>query len=582
MPSLLADALNDPLSQTREAMRVLAERKREALRLYEPQSAQEAFHASLASERILRGGNRSGKSMGAFAETARAATGQDPHHKYPTHRPLLIWLILFNEAYIGRTAHRMLFRPGAFRIIFDHETHQWRAFRPWLKEDQERIKEARPAPPLIPPRFVGPKGFAWRRSKELVFASVELRLGPDHPMNGTRIYAFSSDAKPPMSDPVDLIHIDEDIQGGDWYLSELEARLSDTKGRLIWSVFPHSKNRALARLSSNAREQASSAKPDVAEFRLTFSGNPHIDQDEKRKRLAVWGDEERKARDLGEFLFDAVLCYPEFSPATHGVPKEAGDAAFGKLDQAILDARKLGKVVPADWTKFMILDPGHTVTAGLFLAVPPPAIGDFVVAYDEIYLRRTNAAEFAAEMEKRMAGQWFRAFLIDDHQGRKTESSGRTVKQQYSDELRSRRIVSEVTGSSFLAGSDDIPGRMTAVHSLLAIRQDGSTKFRYISGRLPNMEREFALYQKRIMKDQARDEPIRADNDLMNDLEYAAHYIGLRYYVPVRPERDISAVVKKFREWRDMDSKKRRAVGGSVFLGPGRPGSPLFTRSVAR
>ena len=100
-------------------------RQREALRLYRPMPKQAVFHGSLASERIVRGGNRSGKSMSAFAETASAATGfpiigpdgAPLQFKYPTKRPLLIWVIGYDQRHVGGTIYRMLFTPGALSLI---------------------------------------------------------------------------------------------------------------------------------------------------------------------------------------------------------------------------------------------------------------------------------------------------------------------------------------------------------------------------------------------------------------------------------------------------------------------------------
>ena len=96
--------METPAELKKRIAEVSAERKRrgsEGLRLYRPMPSQLDFHASMASERIVRGGNRSGKSMSAFAETASAATGipiSGPDgnplpYKYPTNYPLMIWLI---------------------------------------------------------------------------------------------------------------------------------------------------------------------------------------------------------------------------------------------------------------------------------------------------------------------------------------------------------------------------------------------------------------------------------------------------------------------------------------------------------
>ena len=70
-----------------------ARRANESLALYRAMPSQMPFHESDASERVLRGGNQSGKSTSAAAEFASAATGQailgadgrPIRHKFPTN-----------------------------------------------------------------------------------------------------------------------------------------------------------------------------------------------------------------------------------------------------------------------------------------------------------------------------------------------------------------------------------------------------------------------------------------------------------------------------------------------------------------
>ena len=92
----------------------LAGRKLEALRLYEPMPLQEDFHSCPSSERLLIGGNRSGKSCASFVEDARAATGQDPHDKYPKEDGNIV-IVGGNWPHIGLVAYPMLFRLSAFQ-----------------------------------------------------------------------------------------------------------------------------------------------------------------------------------------------------------------------------------------------------------------------------------------------------------------------------------------------------------------------------------------------------------------------------------------------------------------------------------
>ncbi len=545
----------------------VARRRMDPLALYEPFPEQEAFHASMASERLLLGGNRAGKSVAGYIETARCALGRDPYKKFPTNRPLLVWLISYDEGQIGRTTHRLLFRPGAFRLIQDLDTGLWRAFRPWQDEDRET--ETRQAPPLIPERYAPPSSFSWRKLGPRIFEVCRLKFPKHHPMDGTEIWAFPSGGEPPTGDPVDLIHIDEDLKFAR-HVAEFQSRLSDHKGRLIWTARPHMTNTALIRMSKRAEEQEDRPKPDVQQFRLVYSKNPHIDADEKRKRLEGWSEVERRARDLGEFLFDTVLMYPSFHIDTHGVP------ARREEDRTALDDLLAKRQVPNNATRYMIVDPGHTVCAVLFAFVPPPVYGDVVVAYDELYLKQCDAVKFAKAVETKVAGHHFHAFIIDDHGSRVTGAgSGLTIRYQYSEELRKRKIRSKVTGHGFIKGSDDVLGRAMEVRNWLTRRSDGTTRFRIMRDALPNMIHEFGSYRKRVAADEMLDKALQSNDHLMNCLEYFAAY-NPRYHAPPRFQPSQSPVLVEFRKWQkspDFQSDEDRFLhgpaGGSVYLGAG-------------
>jgi len=376
-----------------------------------------------------------------------------------------------------------------------------------------------------------------------------------------------------MGDPVDLIAIDEDLKF-DRHVAEFQARLSDRKGKLIWSCWPHTQNNALIRMSDRAEQQRTRPNLDTVEFRLTFSGNPHIDDDEKRKRLEAWNDDERRSRDLGEFLLDSVLMYPQFSVHVHGVPKMPGAPEEIELDRILRNRQ-----IPTDWTRYMVVDPGHTITAVLFAAVPPPRVyGEHVVAYDELYLKQCDAVKFANAVAPKVLGHYFRAFIIDDHGSRATEAgSGKTVRQQYTEELRKRNIRSETTGHGFAKGSDDVDGRCMEVRRWLTARPDGGTRFRILThydaetGRyspmLPYMEQEFRLYKKRLADDEARDDPVKKYDHLMNALEYLAAY-NPQWLFPKRYETTENPVVVMFREW--MESERKSRGGSCIHLGPGK------------
>ena len=232
--SSILDAVTE--HQKKELRELYLEKRRrdsEALKLYEPLPFQDRYHASQAKEVLLQAGNQVGKSLAAFVEDARAATGQDPYEKYPKENGVMVCLGM-DEGHIGRTIHKYLFRSGAFKIIKDLDNNNWRAWKPWVESDWDRKAEAEEAPPLIPERFV--KTFAWKKRAQHVFEICEL-------INGWTIYAMGSKGDPSQGFQADLVHIDEDLERPEWY-DEMIARLSMREGKLRWSALPHSKNDA--------------------------------------------------------------------------------------------------------------------------------------------------------------------------------------------------------------------------------------------------------------------------------------------------------------------------------------------------
>ena len=99
---------------------VVSEKQRrdtEALRIYRPYGGQIKFHQSGASEKIIRGGKRSGKTVAAVLEFAAVATGQtitgpdgkplERHIRMPVpDDPLLRWVIGWGLSHIGQTLYR--------------------------------------------------------------------------------------------------------------------------------------------------------------------------------------------------------------------------------------------------------------------------------------------------------------------------------------------------------------------------------------------------------------------------------------------------------------------------------------------
>lgn len=562
----------------RRALDTKRERAQEALRLYRPMRTQVPFHLSRASEILLRGGNQSGKSLSCAVEFAHWATGEpiigpDGHplpDKMRRDHKLMLWVIGLGTDHIGDTIYRLLFMPGQFDVIRDLRTGLLRAYNPLNPEDVERESEKEPSPPLIPERLA-PRGeegvFVWDSKGGNVFARCNLK-------NGNTICAYTSKGDVKQGDPVDGIWIDENIKYKK-HVPEWQARLSKYKGRLIWSSWPEMSNTALRTMTKRAAQQADEIKrglrqfPDVEEFLLRFSDNPHIDANEKRKRLEGWaaaGDGEVRARDSGEYLTDALKMYPNYGPI-HWTPRE--DVPEDAIDKILRDRQW---EPPHDWTRYLALDPGHAKPAILFCATPPPEMGNYRIIYDEIYGHQRDARELARMIHQRAKGYWFKSFLIDNRFGRQSAAGfGIKFRDVYIAAFKELGLKSELTGSEFEFAKDDVDAGIMAVRDWLSIRPDGKALLRIVKPKCPNLHMQIEDYEKTITKDVTQDKPATGQlDDFCDCLRYLAMH-GCRYeplpaeYVP--PESEGSLCYHAFKNWwSQTDSTQAPASGGK--LGP--------------
>ncbi len=532
-------------SELKEMQAELASRRIEALRLYRPTPKQEEIHQSRSSEMLVLGGNRSGKSLCTFVEDARAVCGKDPHGKYPEKDGILA-IVGKDWKHIGLVVYPMLFMAGAFKIIKDEQTGEWRAYNPVT--DAAREREAKPAPPLIPPRMVAKKSWILKSARYIQSCTLT---------NGWQIYFFSSEGEPPQGWQANRVHIDEDVNNGDAWVPEMQARLSDRRGVFAWSAMPHSKNDSLQSLAERADKLAEEGveNPTIVKFQLRFLDNPHIPDDEKRKRIEGWaalGDDVLRMRSEGEFISDSILCYPTFAMHVHG---------YDRTDLENL-------TVPNDWCRYAAIDPGHAVTSVLFAAVPPDE--SMMLVYDQLYIRNCNAIVFGEKMAEKCKGQNFYAFLIDMHGGRLREiGSGRLPVELYTEQLKSQGVASETTGHSFLAGCDDVQARMSAVRNYLHIRPDGKPMLRVLRNAVPDLERELKRYKHKtqlvggtyVVTDQPN---TRGEVHACQCLEYLCAYRP-RWH---KPKVDVGPD-PWYVDW--MRKRKKRLAADSdefIFLGP--------------
>jgi hypothetical protein len=533
----------------RDLARMIATRRMETLRLYEPMPSQLAFHKSIAPERIIRGSNRSGKTSAVVAEIAWAATGTHPYQAYPK-TGAVIYLVAKDGKTLSEVFYRKLLKGGAIRIIRDTKTGLWRSWRPWLEEDAKRADEVRPSPPMLPARWIkgGFKGISWESAKEKIPSKLTT-------ITDCEIRFFPGGAPPQQGSDVDLIVFDEEITDSEWY-TESAARLVDRSGKFVWSATPQTGTEQLLDLSERAAKEAGKPYPLAEEFFVTMAKNPYLTDQQKQQIAAKYENdpEAYRVRILGEFAAHAYRMYPEFHRETHCVMHEEFQ-------------EKYPNGLPQHWTRYMVVDPGHTICAVLFAAVPPTEEGDFCFLEDELYLAQCTPSKFADAVYHKTLDKQYQAFIIDEHYGRQTHLSsaaGKTVKDILSDALKERGVKSQATGHGFWPGHDDVKAGCSMVREWMKIRTNGTPKLRVIYEKCPMFLYEIDHYRKKRINRIITDEPDQRKNShLMDDLRYLV-CANPSYVKPKAPVKTKSPAVLRF----EQKKAKRKKSHGFVNLGP--------------
>ena len=514
-------------------------RKREALRLYEPTTIQARFHESLARERIFMAGNQVGKSLAVFTELARAMTGQDPLKRYP-ERDGVAMVVTWDETTIGTNVYRYLLGRGVFDLIRDKVTGEWRSYRPWDADDRARKHEVKPSPPLIPRRLIKGKP-SFSKAGKKVLSRLEL-------VNGWVCHVFSSRSAPAGGFQANIAVFDEDLFNADWY-DEALARLTIRSGYLVWGALPLAQNDALTTCVANAEAEEGKEVPDSQVFRATVFDNPYQDEETRQANIRRWkrkGEDVYRKRALGELILDSWLMYPMFDKKFHSAICRDGESEIPSSTIQKLVTDRNG-VPPPTWTRYAIIDPGYSVCAIAFFAVPPSGVGDYAVMYDTLYLTNCIPSVFGACFEKKVRGWEFEDFIIDMHGARHgKESGGKDLYTLYSEELKRRGIKCNRSGYAFSAGCDDTKSRADMLREWFSVRPDGTAKFSHVGPCCEKFEEEIRVFRKK--RDPKTGHPSDEANrrgpcHLVECAEYAAAH-GLPY-VPPRVKTSEQTVVDR-------------------------------------
>lgn len=487
--------------------------------------------------------HNSGKTTAAVLEVARACCGCDPYGKFPARDGRVV-LAGPSLKHLGTVYFKKLFRPAGFYIIRDLETNQWRPFFPNDPADAARAHEARPAPPLIPPRFYRKKDVSWKLAGDEQPLSVRISK------TGWVIDFHSFNAEPPRGIDIDFCLFDEESASPVWY-SEMAARLLDRRrvdpktgvvqsGKFVWSLTPQRATPIAFDLWKRAEAYKENQDPNdssplpVEAFQLGLMGNPHVSEAAKAEFREKFRDnpEELEVRMEGHWSIYGSLVYGDFMPkGVHGCQSFA---------------------IPDDWTRYVIVDPGVQVCAALFFAVPPhrSAYGGRKVVYDELRIKRCNAKIFAQKFMEKIGQTPIQSGIIDFHAGRMPElGSGKTVETQFSEALKEVGFKFATGGTNFQWSTDDIKARVQRVKTSLHI-VDGRSELLVFWDRVPQLIKEIEHYANRKLPDgTVTDDPVQKNCDLCDCLGY-----GVTAELPyVRP------VKKKREDWTERVLKERKA-----------------------
>lgn len=517
----LVSRIRSSLTQRREVQQGLAaaakvaKQKLDALEIFRPTDYQEAVVTSTASEILVRGGTRSGKSVIVAAIVASYlrnkpiifADGSKHDMREPAwrDRPTTTWLIGLQLNHVGQTLYRLLCRPGAFDMVRDKTTGLWRAWQPGrFPEDFDIPADQRkPAPAFIPSSEIIKESWSNKAAHE--FSSLQMR-------DGSMVYAFASSGEVKKGDPCSLIWIDETIQFSD-HFAEFQSRLSDRKGRIFWSSYPYMKTPALLALYRRAVQQKEEfdrgerTKLDVQEFGFIGSKSPFVDAEEKRKRVEGWSEAEYRARDLGEFSQDDVAAYPEFDRRYHCVDYGEGHPLNDKVTEAM---RKLNWNVPADWCVDLILDPGTARPALLWCAIPPKEFWDegepYFIVFREMAIPRIAAGEMARRAKMADPGRRYMRFIGDSKAGLQV-SMGQvwSVFSTYSVEFVKHGLFCQVSKDMFLRGETNWVTRSLKLRKWMVGRSCGRPQLRVVPHMCPALVKQLEEVVKKVSKEDVLD-----------------------------------------------------------------------------
>ena len=285
----------------------------ESVYSYVPHEKQKTFHCSMAEERLLIGGNRSGKTVSNVVECIWRLTKTHPF------RPDLNAI---KEPIRGRIVTVSL-KEGLLKIILP-------LFKKWM-----------------------PKKFLINRSWEKSYNKEERTL---YLVDGSFIefMSYEQDLEKFAGTSRHFCSFDEEPPRAIW--EECLLRLVDTDGDWWISMTPVEGLTWVFDLIYKPWEEG--RRPETLVVKVSMHDNPHLTKKGKDKILKnITDDADRQAREEGSFVEIKGLVYKDFQVQLHVRPHfqlQKGMKIWTSLDT--------GWRHPAAWLWHAVLPSGHIVT----------------------------------------------------------------------------------------------------------------------------------------------------------------------------------------------------------------------------
>ncbi len=479
--------------------RLAAKRKLEGISMFVPLAYTHEALESTAKWQLWDGSNQSAKTMHVAYKTALLLCGMKPIGNCPRCGGKAL-MVGESEDHLADPMWTKLAAPGAFDIIPDEITHEWRSVRPDPNDpnvldpyDLAYKERWRPAPPLIPPRMI--RRIAWEDRGKGCPRIVEFTTG-------WTLLCRSSGGKPPQGVQLNWNWIDEELTNPRNWISDLSARAIRFGGMNAWSVTPHSGGIELSEL----RLRADAGDDNVQAFTLLLESNPYMSPEQRAAFYADLPEDDRESRYYGRYAGLGRRVYPMFSATgIHGYEYQD---------------------IPENWCRYVAVDPGTQHCGTVFAAIDPDDLHIWV--YDALDIRNANAGRWADEVYRRQGDHAFEAFIIDKRAGKQHPMGFEiTVADKYWQALQSRNIKPRASGplSGFFPGSPDVAARQECVLDFLAVRGTGrgvgTPRLKVARGRAPELEKQI---QKAQMDGKRPDKRLKMQQDLLDALEYLVAY----------------------------------------------------------